>query len=106
MEGLVQRVAGSLFRQFRPEERQQRIPPVEAAWFGDGEVYEHRQPLGLPQHRARIDLPHGFEYEIAEIGSASGRSRGTIALELKNSYAQLAHLHLNNKGPIRHRTTA
>ena len=65
-----------------------------------------RNPVTGKEHRARIDLPHGFEYELAEIGSASGRSRGNIALELKNSYAQFAHLHLNNKGPIRHRASA
>jgi hypothetical protein len=65
-----------------------------------------KNPVTGKEHRARIDLPHGFEYELAEIGSASSRSRGNIALELKNSYAQFAHLHLNNKGPIRHRASA
>jgi hypothetical protein len=65
-----------------------------------------RNPVTGAEHRARIDLPHGFEYEIAEIGSASSRSRGNLALELKNSYAQFAHLHLNNNGPIRHRKSA
>ncbi len=65
-----------------------------------------RNPVSGQEHRARIDLPHGFEYEIAEIGSASSRSRGNIALELKNSYAQFARLHMNGKGPIRHRAVA
>ena len=62
-----------------------------------------RNPVTGAEHRARIDLPHGFEYEIAEVGSASSRSSGSIPFELKNSYAQFARLHLNNKGPIRHR---
>ena len=66
----------------------------------DGEPI--RNPVTGAEHRARIDLPNGFEYEIAEVGSASSRSRGNIALELRNSYAQFAHLHMNNKGPIRH----
>jgi hypothetical protein len=65
-----------------------------------------RNPVTNKEHRARIDLPHGFEYEIAEIGSGTSRSRGNLAIELKQSYAQFAHLHLNNKGPIRHRATA
>jgi hypothetical protein len=60
-----------------------------------------RNPVSGKEHRARIHLPHGFEYEIAEIGSASSRSRGNISLELKDSYAQFAQLHLNNKGVIR-----
>jgi hypothetical protein len=63
-----------------------------------------RNPVTGQEHRARIDLPHGFEYELAEIGSASSRSTGNVAFDLKNSYAQFARLHLNNKGVIRHRS--
>ena len=65
-----------------------------------------RNPVTGEDHRARIDLPHGFEYEIAEIGSATSRSKGQIEIELKDSYAQFAHLHLNNKGIVRHRAPA
>ena len=77
---------------------------AEGVFELDGEPI--RNPVTGNEHRARIDLPHGFEYEIAEIGSASSRSRGNLALELKNSYAQFARLHLNNKGPVRHRAAA
>jgi hypothetical protein len=65
-----------------------------------------RNPVTGAEHRARIDLPDGFEYELAEIGSASGWSHGNVAIELKDSYAQFARLHLNNHGPIRHRAVA
>lgn len=60
-----------------------------------------RNPVSGDVHQARIDLPHGFEYAIAEIGSASSTVRGPIKLDLKDSYGQFAHLHLNNHGPIR-----
>src|SRR6516165_8930225 len=53
------------------------------------------------EHRVRIDLPHGFEYEIAEIGSASASVKGPIAMELKNSYGQFAELHLSDSGVVR-----
>lgn len=62
-----------------------------------------RNPVTGQDHRARIHLPHGFEYEVAEIGSASSRSQGNIKFELKDSYAQFAQLHMNNKGLIRQR---
>jgi hypothetical protein len=65
-----------------------------------------RNPVTGNEHRARIDLPHGFEYEVAEIGSASGRSTGNIKLNLENSYAQFARLHMNNKGVVRARAVA
>jgi hypothetical protein len=65
-----------------------------------------RNPKTGQEHRARIELPDGFEYEVAEMGSASGRSGGHIALELRDSYAQFARLHLNNHGVIRRRSVA
>ena len=77
---------------------------AEGVFELDGEPI--RNPVSGQEHRARIDLPHGFEYELAEIGSASSRSRGNLAFELKNSYAQFARLHMNNKGLIRHRAAA
>jgi hypothetical protein len=65
-----------------------------------------RNPATGKEHRARIELPQGFEFEVAEIGSASASARGNVPLELKDSYAQFARLHLNNSGVIRHRATA
>lgn len=62
-----------------------------------------RNPVTGQEHRARIELPQGFEYEIAEIGSGTSRSGGNVAMELKDSYAQFAHVHLANTGVVRHR---
>lgn len=61
-----------------------------------------RNPVTGQPHRARIDLPNGFEYSLAEIGSASTQTEGPIALSLKDSYGQFARLHLSGQGPIRH----
>jgi hypothetical protein len=63
-----------------------------------------KNPVTGAEHRARIDLPHGFEYEIAEVGSGTTKTQGNVVLDLKSSYAQFAHLHLNNHGVVRHRT--
>ena len=65
-----------------------------------------RNPITGDEHRARIDLPNGFEYEIAEIGSGTSRSHGNVVVQLKDSYAQFAHIHMNNHGLIRHRSAA
>jgi hypothetical protein len=60
-----------------------------------------RNPVTGAEHRARIDLPHGFEYRVAEMGSATTRATGAIALPgLENTYGQFAHLHLSNKGIV------
>ncbi len=52
------------------------------------------------EHRVRIDLPSGFEYRIAEIGSGRTQASGTIKLDLKETYAQFAHIHLSDKGIV------
>jgi hypothetical protein len=53
------------------------------------------------EHRARIELPHGFEYRVAEMGSATTQATAAIALPgLENTYAQFAHIHLSNKGVV------
>jgi hypothetical protein len=59
-----------------------------------------RNPVTGAAHRARIDLPDGFEYSIAEMGSGSAQVKGPIPLTLDGTYAQLAHLHLNQNGVV------
>jgi hypothetical protein len=62
-----------------------------------------KNPVTGAEHRARIDIPHGFEYEIAEIGSATTKTQGNIQLDLESTYGQFAHLHLNNHGVVKQR---
>jgi hypothetical protein len=71
---------------------------------GESQGEPIKNPVTGAEHRARIDLPHGFEYEIAEVGSGTTKTQGNVVLDLKSSYAQFAHLHLNNHGVVRHRT--
>lgn len=61
-----------------------------------------RNPISGEEHRARIDLIGSFEYEIAEMGSGNARTGGPIELSWDDSYAQFAHIHLNNKGVVPH----
>lgn len=60
-----------------------------------------RNPVTGAEHRARIELADGFEYTVAEMASGSSRVKGPIALELAGTYAQLAHIHLNQSGIVR-----
>ena len=60
-----------------------------------------RNPITGDEHRARIDLTHGFEYRIAEMGSGTTRATAAISLPgLENSYGQFARLNLSNKGIV------
>ncbi|MDX1484212.1 MAG: DUF1326 domain-containing protein [Alphaproteobacteria bacterium] len=60
-----------------------------------------RNPVTGEEHRARIDLPDGFEYALAEMGSATSRATGPIEIAFEDSYAQFARIHLNNTGVVR-----
>ena len=53
-----------------------------------------RNPVTGAEHRARIELPDGFEYRVAEMGSGTSKAIGAIKLDLKDSYGQFAHIHL------------
>jgi hypothetical protein len=54
------------------------------------------------ESRAQIRLPDGFEYEVAEVGSASSRTTGgPMQIEITDKYAQLANLHLSTHGVVR-----
>jgi len=58
-------------------------------------------PFGEGDSRSRINLPSGFEYTIAEVGTGTSKTTGAIALDLEDSYGQFNILHMNQDGVIR-----
>lgn len=58
-------------------------------------------PHSGDEHRARINLPNGFEYTVAEMGSGTTKTTGAIKLDLNESYGQFNKLHMNQDGVIR-----
>ena len=58
-------------------------------------------PVTGGEHRARINLPDGFEYTVAEVGSGSTTATGAIQLNLSDSYGQFSVMHVNQDGVIR-----
>ncbi|HET7848310.1 MAG TPA: DUF1326 domain-containing protein [Pseudolabrys sp.] len=58
-------------------------------------------PVTGKEHRVRINLPHGFEYETSESGRGwSKASGGPVRMDLSDSYGQFAHLHLSQSGVV------
>ncbi len=61
-----------------------------------------RSPATGDEHRVRIDIPNGIEFELAEIGSATTRATGgAIALDLNDSYGQFNILRHSGTGVVR-----
>jgi hypothetical protein len=59
-----------------------------------------RNPVTGAEHRARIDLPQGFAFRIAEMGSGTTKATGAIKLDLRDAHAHFAHVHVSNKGLV------
>lgn len=54
------------------------------------------------ESRAQIVLPAGFEYEVADVGSASSRTTGgPMTVAFNDSYGQFANIHLSTRGVVR-----
>ena len=59
-----------------------------------------RNPVTGAEHRVRIDLPGGFEYRLAEIGSGRTSTKGKIQFDLKDTFGQFARIHLSHAGVV------
>jgi hypothetical protein len=74
------------------------MPPLEHMPGSPANRSAIRSPV---PSTARVDLEDGFEYCVAEMGSASGRATGPIDLTFEGTYGQFAHIHLGNSGIVR-----
>ena len=55
-------------------------------------------PMSGEPHRARINLPQGFEYDVCEIGRGWAETQGPVPLSLMDSNAQFATLNMTQSG--------
>lgn len=69
--------------------------------FIEGRGEPIRNPITGNELRARINLPEGFEYTTAEIGRGWAKTSGPIELNISDTYAQFAPLHLTQSGVVR-----
>ena len=60
-----------------------------------------KSPASGDEHRVRIDIPNGIEFEFAEIGSATTQATGgVITLDLKDTYGQFNILRHSGTGVV------
>jgi hypothetical protein len=72
-------------------QREARVGKIGIAGVGEARIEPIKNPVTGETHRARIDLPDGFEYKVAEVGNtvACSVNAAGISFELSNTYAQL-----------------
>lgn len=66
----------------------------------DGHGEPIKNPVTGAEHQARIDIPHGFEYSLAEVGRGWSKVTGPIKFELADSHSQFADIHLTQSGVV------
>jgi hypothetical protein len=59
-----------------------------------------RNPVTGNKHRAKVTLPHGFEYHEAEYASGSTKATGAVKLDWAGRHSHLATLHIGPHGVI------
>ena len=59
-----------------------------------------RSPATGAEHRVRINLPHGIEFDVAEIGSGTTRTVASVALDLTDTYCHFTFLRQSGKGAV------
>lgn len=59
-----------------------------------------RSPVTGTEHRVRINLPNGIEFDLAEIGSGTTKTMASIAIDLKDTYCHFTFLRQSGKGII------
>jgi hypothetical protein len=78
-----------------------RTATVRVPGLVEGRGEPVRNPVTGGVHRARINLPAGFEYSQAEVASGTSRATGAIALDLQGTHAHLARFHWSTHGVVR-----
>jgi hypothetical protein len=65
----------------------------------DTTVEPIRNPVTGAEHRARIDLPLGKEFQFGEVASGTTRATGAVPLRFADKHAHLVYNAMTSRGP-------
>jgi hypothetical protein len=79
-------------------DKDKRIASLSVAGLGEFRAEPIKNPVTGEEHRARIQLPNGFEYKEAEMGNCvmNKASFGDKTIDNQNTYAQFASVDWSN----------
>ena len=90
---------------FKPFEFDANIETRKARILIPGVLESTARPIKSPatgaEHRVRINLPNGIEFDLAEIASGTTKTMASIALDLKDCYFHFNALRQSGKGVVR-----
>ncbi|MCP4330021.1 MAG: DUF1326 domain-containing protein [Alphaproteobacteria bacterium] len=59
-----------------------------------------KSPATGEEHRVRIDIPNGIEFELAEVGSATTKAGAAIKLDIDDRYGQFNKIRHSGSGVV------
>lgn len=79
-------------------DREKRVASLNVPGLGEFRAEPIKNPVTGEEHRARIQLPNGFEYKEAEVGNCvmNRATLGDKKIANQNTYAQFASVDWNN----------
>ena len=77
-----------------------RTARVDIPGWIDARAEPIRNPVTGEEHHVRINLPHGFEYDMCEVGRGWAETKGPIVLSLSDSHAHFSRLHMTGAGVV------
>lgn len=90
---------------FKPIEFEVQIDARTARAVISGILESTGRPIRSPatgaEHRVRIQIPGGIEFETAEIGSATTKALASIRLDLNDTYGQFNIVRHSGRGVVR-----
>jgi hypothetical protein len=80
-------------------DRERRTAKLSLPGVAEYRAEPIKNPVTQEEHRARIQLPEGFEYREAEMGNTAWLkvTAGSIAFEHRNTYAQFNAFDWSNR---------
>jgi len=85
-------------------DREQRRARIRIAGLAESHIEPIRNAVTGEEHRARIDLPHGFEFRLAEIADSvhwQTMAGDHLTMAHEHTYAQLARVDWSSDGTTR-----
>jgi hypothetical protein len=80
-------------------DRKRRTGQIRVPAVAECDVEPIKNPITGEEHRARIDLPNGFEYKQAEMGNTTRlevTAPASLMMRYQNTYAQLNEFEWSN----------
>jgi hypothetical protein len=80
---------------------ERRVARIRIPGILDVDIQPIKNPITGEEHRARIDLPNGFEYKQAEVANAgrlSATCEAPLAFSLRDTHSHLNRIDWSNAG--------